>query len=161
LGSGAIPRYDPGRTDASGAPNQKPRFPREKARRAGMPHEPKSSIEASHFSPDTLEFIRFLGAYHVQYVVVGGEAVIYHGYPHLTGDVDFFFSDIQENVRGLFDALKEFWSGNVPGIQSADEFAEPGIVIQFGRPPNRIDLLQVPPFHVERRSLLESDSRFV
>lgn len=32
-------------------------------------------------------------------------------------------------------------SGTIPGIQSADELAEPGVIIQFGRPPNRIDLL--------------------
>jgi hypothetical protein len=29
----------------------------------------------------------------------------------------------------------------VPEIQSAEELAEPGLIVQFGRPPNRIDLL--------------------
>jgi len=37
--------------------------------------------------------------------------------------------------------ILEFWGGGVPGIQSAEELAEPGIILQFGRPPNRIDLL--------------------
>jgi hypothetical protein len=106
-----------------------------------MPHQPKQSIEPSHFSPDTLEFIRLLSNHNVQYVVVGGEAVIFHGYPRFTGDIDFFFSDSPENVRALFAALREFWSGTIPGVQSPDELAEPGIVVQFGRPPNRIDLL--------------------
>jgi len=106
-----------------------------------MPHQPKNSIESSHFSPDTLEFIRLLSKYGVKYVVVGGEAVIYHGYPRFTGDVDFFFSDSNENIHALFAALREFWSENIPGIQSPEELAEPGVIIQFGRPPNRIDLL--------------------
>ena len=79
-----------------------------------MPHQPKESIDASHFSADTLEFIRLLASYHVQYVVVGGEAVIYHGYPRFTGDIDFFFSDAKENTRALFSALREFWNGNIP-----------------------------------------------
>ena len=106
-----------------------------------MPHEPKNSIDAAHFSPDTIEFIRLLSAHRVQYVVVGGEAVIFHGYPRFTGDIDFFFSDGPGNIHSLFAALREFWSGNIPGIQSPEELAEPGIIIQFGRPPNRIDLL--------------------
>lgn len=106
-----------------------------------MPHQPKDSIEFSHFSPDTFEFIRLLTTHQVQYVVVGGEAVIYHGYPRFTGDVDFFYSDRNENICALFAALQEFWSGNIPGIQSTDELAEPGVIIQFGRPPNRIDLM--------------------
>ena len=73
--------------------------------------------------------------------MVGGEAVIYHGYPRFTGDIDFFYSDDTANVQALFSALADFWSGNIPGIHSAEELAEPGVIIQFGRPPNRIDLL--------------------
>lgn len=106
-----------------------------------MPHRPENSVEPSHFSPDTLEFIRLLSIHSVQYVVVGGEAVIYHGYPRFTGDVDFFYSDRPENIQRLFAALLEFWSGDIPGIQASEELAEPGVIIQFGRPPNRIDLL--------------------
>jgi hypothetical protein len=106
-----------------------------------MSYQPQDSIEPSHFSPDVLEFIRLLSGHKVQYVVVGGEAVIYHGYPRFTGDIDFFFSDDDPNIRALFAALQEFWSGNIPGIESAEELAEPGVIIQFGRPPNRIDLL--------------------
>ncbi len=106
-----------------------------------MPHQPKGAIESSHFSPDILEFIRLLHAHRVIYLVVGGQAVIYHGYPRFTGDIDFFFSDEPENRKSLFDALRVFWGGTIPGIQSADELGEPGVIIQFGRPPNRIDLL--------------------
>ncbi len=106
-----------------------------------MPHQQESGIEASHFSPDILEFIGLLYTHEVRYVVVGGEAVIYHGYPRFTGDIDFFFSDAPENIAAIFAALREFWRGTVPGIQSAEELAEPGVIIQFGRPPNRIDLL--------------------
>ncbi len=106
-----------------------------------MPHRPKGSIDPAHFSPDILDFIRLLWVHNVRYVVVGGEAVIYHGYPRFTGDIDFFFSDGKENVRALFAALREFWDGDIPGVQCADELAEAGVIIQFGRPPNRIDLL--------------------
>ena len=98
-----------------------------------MPHAPKNPVEASHFSADTLEFIRLLQAYQVKYVVVGGEAVIYHGYPRFTGDVDFFFSDAPDNVQAMFAALREFWGGTVPGIQSAEELSEPGVIGSSGK----------------------------
>jgi len=55
--------------------------------------------------------------------------------------VDFFYSADPENVRALFQALVEFWDGNIPGIQRPEELSEPALVVQFGRPPNRIDLL--------------------
>jgi hypothetical protein len=106
-----------------------------------MASDPQRRIEASHFSADTLEFIRLLTKHEVRYVIVGGEAVIFHGYARFTGDVDFFYSIEGENPRRLFAALQEFWAGDIPGIRSVEELAEPESVIQFGRPPNRIDLL--------------------
>lgn len=106
-----------------------------------MPPSRETSIEASHFSPDTLEFIRRLHQFTVKYVVVGGEAVIFHGHVRFTGDVDFFYCSDQENARALFQTLTAFWEGRIPGIEKPEEFLEPGIIIQFGRPPNRIDLL--------------------
>jgi len=102
---------------------------------------PPVRIDAGHFSPDTRAFIALLAAQPVRYLIVGGEAVILHGHVRLTGDVDFFFSADAENRRRLFDALRTFWEGDVPGIASPDEFAPAGVVVQFGQPPNRIDLV--------------------
>jgi hypothetical protein len=77
----------------------------------------------------------------VRYLVVGGEAVIYYGHVRLTGDIDFFYDSCRENTAALFQALTAFWSGTIPGIERVDELQEEGVIIQFGRPPNRIDLL--------------------
>src|SRR5205823_4432828 len=55
-------------------------------------------------------------------------------------DVDFFYDCAVENVERLYEALLEFWEGDIPGIESRGELSEPGVVVQFGRPPNRIDL---------------------
>lgn len=41
----------------------------------------------------------------------------------------------------LYRALRRFWEGDIPGIVAERDFMVPGIVIQFGRPPHRIDLL--------------------
>jgi hypothetical protein len=93
------------------------------------------------FSDDVRDFLRLLTVHSVRYLIVGGEAVIFHGYARLTGDVDIFYDSSQENVERLFAALSVFWAGAVPGIASADELAAPGAIFMFGRPPNRLDLL--------------------
>ncbi len=98
-------------------------------------------MKASHFSPDIQEFLFLLSTYRVRYVIVGGEAVIYHGFARLTGDVDFFYEATAGNVRRLYRALERFWGGSIPGIQSPDELTSPSVIIQFGVPPNRIDLV--------------------
>jgi hypothetical protein len=101
----------------------------------------RGEIDAGSFSDDALDFIRLLEKYRVSYVIIGGEAVIYHGYPRLTGDIDFFYDIAESNVLRLFEALIEFWNGNIPGIDKAAELMEQGVITQFGRPPHRIDLL--------------------
>ena len=98
-------------------------------------------MDSLYFSPDTLDFIRLLAENKVRYLVVGGEAVIYYGYARLTGDVDFFYERTEGNAKRLYSALKNFWRDEIPGIQSYTEFKKKGIIIQFGRPPNRIDLI--------------------
>ena len=98
-------------------------------------------MKASHFSRDVQEFLELLSKYKVKYVIVGGEAVIYHGHARLTGDVDFFYETSSENVLNLFRALDEFWKGDIPGVDTPEELMEPGIILQFGVPPNRIDLV--------------------
>lgn len=102
---------------------------------------PSRKLDATYFSEDILEFISLLHTQGLRYVVVGGEAAIYYGHARLTGDIDFFYDIEKRNVDSLYDILLKFWDGDVPGMQSAEELLEPGVIIQFGRPPNRIDLL--------------------
>jgi hypothetical protein len=141
LGNRAASGDDPARTDAYRQGIEATNVSWKKSRCKGMASEPKKLIEAGHFSADTLEFIRLLEKHRVRYVIVGGEAVIFHGHARFTGDVDFFYSCEAENAKRLFAALREFWRGDVPGIEREEELTQPGYVIQFGRPPNRIDLL--------------------
>jgi hypothetical protein len=98
-------------------------------------------IDASHFSPDTREFIGLLQTHGVRYLIVGGEAVIFYGHARLTGDVDFFFGREPANLDRLFLALDAFWDGDVPGLTSANDLSPDGTIVQFGQPPNRIDLI--------------------
>jgi hypothetical protein len=102
---------------------------------------PKEHLAADSFSKDILDFLLLMHKQEIRYLIVGGEAVIFHGYARLTGDIDFFYEATPENVRLLYKALHEFWQGNVPGIATANELLQVGLVVQFGLPPNRIDLV--------------------
>ena len=98
-------------------------------------------MRAELFSKDLQEFLRLLAQHEVRYVLIGGTAVIYHGYARLTGDVDFLYDCERENAERLWKALLEFWGGAVPALSGPEELVNPRLVVQFGRPPNRIDLI--------------------
>ena len=103
-----------------------------------MPHE---QLDPALFSPDTRDLIALLHKHHVRYLLVGGEAVIYYGHIRTTGDVDFFYDSTAANAQQLFAALVEFWAGSIPSLDRWQELTEPGMIVQFGVPPNRIDLV--------------------
>ena len=98
-------------------------------------------MKGTLFSPDVQDFIKLLAKYDVRYVIIGGVAVIYYGSLRLTGDIDFLYEPSAENAEKLYSVLKAFWRDSIPGVMSADELVGEGIVVQFGVPPNRIDLL--------------------
>lgn len=99
--------------------------------------------EIKYFSSDILEFLFLLSKRAVRYLIIGGEAVIYYGHARLTGDIDLFYETNTGNAQNLFLALKDFWDGDIPEVESADELLNKGMVFQFGVPPNRIDLISV------------------
>jgi hypothetical protein len=45
---------------------------------------------ATPLPPDFREFLRLLSAGSVEYLLIGGHAVAYHGYPRATGDLDIW-----------------------------------------------------------------------
>lgn len=88
---------------------------------------------------DFKEFAQLLNAEQVRYLVVGGFAVAFHGYPRFTGDIDFWVEPTVENAQKLIRVLDQFGFGEV-GLTSED-FTNPGKVVQLGYPPYRIDIM--------------------
>jgi len=91
------------------------------------------------FNPDFQEFIKLLNDNHVRYLVVGGYAVAFHGYPRNTGDIDIWVDISPENASKVMATLSQFGFGTLD-IKEQD-FLEPDTIIQLGFPPRRIDLL--------------------
>lgn len=90
-------------------------------------------------SPDFKEFIELLNTHNVQYLVVGGYAVAFHGYPRYTKDIDIWINRTPSNAKKLLQVLHDFGFGALD--ISADDFLRPEYTIQLGYPPNRIDVL--------------------
>jgi hypothetical protein len=88
---------------------------------------------------DLREFIALLNSHEAEYLLVGGHAVAFHGYPRYTGDIDFLIRPTATNATRVLAVLNAFGFGGV-GLSESD-FARPGQVVQLGRPPNRIDIL--------------------
>lgn len=88
---------------------------------------------------DLRELLGCLTAHHVEFMVVGGHAVAFHGYPRYTEDLDLFVRADPENATRIMAALEDFGFGQI-GL-SADDFVADDRVIQLGRAPNRVDLL--------------------
>lgn len=88
---------------------------------------------------DLSEFLALLISRKVDFIIVGGHAVAFHGHPRYTGDIDIFVRPAAENAKLVMDALAAFGFGDL--AISIDDLSKPGRTIQLGRPPNRIDLL--------------------
>ena len=80
-----------------------------------------------------------LNSHQVKYLLIGGYAVGYHGYPRATGDMDLWVAIHQNNAEKLVAALKEFGFNTLQ--LSANLFLTENQVIRIGVPPMRIELL--------------------
>lgn len=94
-------------------------------------------------NPDWREFIELLNANSVQYLVVGGYAVAFHGHPRYTKDLDIWVWINPENAERMMRALEQFGFGSLD--LSVQDFLTPDQIVQLGYPPNRIDLLTTIP----------------
>lgn len=88
---------------------------------------------------DFKEFLKLLNSHQIKYLLIGGYAVSYHGYPRSTAGIDIWIAIQKENAEKLVAALDEF------GFQSAnlttEMFLKVNQIIRMGIPPYRIELI--------------------
>ena len=88
---------------------------------------------------DFKEFFALFNAHKVEYVVVGGYALAFHGAPRYTGDIDVLVRATEDNARRVLTALSNFGFSELD--LGVDDFSQPDRVLQLGVPPVRIDIL--------------------
>ena len=88
-----------------------------------------------------LEMLSVLQKHNVEYLIVGGYAVILHGYIRTTGDMDIWINPPPENINRLLEAFTQmqFDPQGIEQIRTMD-FSTP-VVFHIGEEPDRIDFL--------------------
>jgi predicted RNase H-like HicB family nuclease len=88
---------------------------------------------------DFKDFLKSLELHGVEYLLIGGYAVVYHGYPRATGDLDVWVAVSRENADRIVMALRDFGFGDAD--LSPDPFLRSGQIIRMGNIPLRIEIL--------------------
>src|SRR3972149_7640711 len=87
---------------------------------------------------DFKDFLRLLDANRVEYLLIGGYAVAFHGFPRTTEDIDIWVSSTPENAQHIVSALRQF-GFDVPEL-TPELFLKPDSIVRLGNPPLRIEL---------------------
>jgi Nucleotidyl transferase of unknown function (DUF2204) len=93
------------------------------------------------FNSDFRDFLKALNENKVNYILVGGYAVVLHGYPRTTGDMDLWVERSLENYRKLEKAFAQF--GMPVFDMNEQNFLSHPVwdVFTFGNPPVAIDIM--------------------
>jgi hypothetical protein len=87
---------------------------------------------------DFKEFLNLLNDKGVEYLLIGGYAVGYHGYPRATNDIDVWIAIRPDNAERVIMALREF-GFDTPEL-SAELFLKENSIVRMGIPPIRIEI---------------------
>jgi predicted nucleotidyltransferase len=93
---------------------------------------------ANLFNQDFQDFLQALNNNKVEYILVGGYAVILHGYIRSTADMDVWINKTKENYKKLQLALTEF---GAPLFPEEEFLGNKFDVWGFGREPNKIEIM--------------------
>jgi hypothetical protein len=92
-----------------------------------------------NLTSDFRDFLRLLNEESVEYVLIGGYAVILHGYNRYTADMDVWVRPSLQNSERLTRALGRF--GFSASTLADAHLERPNQVLTMGVPPTRIDIL--------------------
>jgi len=88
---------------------------------------------------DFKELLGLLNKHEVEYVIVGGYALAFHGAPRYTGDMDILVKADRQNAERILAALDDFGFGELE--LSIADFEGPNFVVQLGVAPVRVDII--------------------
>ena len=89
--------------------------------------------------PDFKDFLKYLNSQKVEYLLVGGYAVGYHGYPRATGDMDVWIAVDDENAEKVATVLHKFGMSQTEATKEL--FLQKDKIIRMGLPPVRIEII--------------------
>ncbi len=93
----------------------------------------------THLPPDFKDFLNLLNENEVRYLLIGGYAVGYHGYPRATADMDVWISVDASTAERMVKVMMGF--GFEEGAVTSDVFLNKKGLIRMGIPPLRLEVL--------------------
>lgn len=96
-------------------------------------------MENTQLPKDFKEFLRLLNENEVRYLLIGGYAVGYYGYPRATHDMDVWIAVDEPNAERMVTVMEGF--GFAPGATAKEIFLRPDAVVRMGVPPMRLEVL--------------------
>jgi predicted nucleotidyltransferase len=92
-------------------------------------------------NPHYKELLQLLNEFEVEYLIVGGFAVMKYGEPRYTKDLDVWVHNSPQNSLRVVEALKKFGAPLEHDGITAETFSAKQVVYQIGIAPVRIDVL--------------------
>jgi predicted nucleotidyltransferase len=92
-------------------------------------------------NPHYRELLQLLNQFEVEYLIVGGFAVMKYSEPRYTKDLDVWVHNSRQNSLRVVEALKNFGAPLGHDKITAETFSERQVVYQIGIAPVRIDIL--------------------
>ncbi len=86
---------------------------------------------------DFRDFLKLLNKHQVEYLLIGGYAVFYHGYPRATEDIDFWVAINPDNAQRLVHVMRDFGLSHA----TSDLFLREHQVTRIGFKPYRVEIL--------------------
>ena len=74
-----------------------------------------------HVPDDLREFLKLLNSKRVEYLLVGGYAVSFHGYPRATADMDIWVAISPRNADKLLAVLRTLTTSPISAIDRLTE----------------------------------------
>jgi len=96
-------------------------------------------MERQPLPPDFKDFLRLLNENDVEYLLIGGYAVSYHGYPRSTLDMDVWVGISEANAEKMVKVMEAF--GFTQGDVSPQLFLSEKCLIRMGVQPLRLEIL--------------------
>jgi len=92
-------------------------------------------------NPHYKELLQLLNDFEVEYLIVGGFAVMKYSEPRYTKDLDVWVHNSRQNALRVIEALKKFGAPLEHDKVTSETFADKQVVYQIGIAPVRIDIL--------------------
>jgi hypothetical protein len=97
-------------------------------------------MDPKSLSADFRDFLKSLDEHGVEYLLVGGHAVAYHGYVRPTQDMDVWIGVSTTNAQRMVAAVEAFFGCKLEGL-APEWFLDTEQVTRFGVRPNLIEIL--------------------